>query len=209
MTVSRTSDVLTASLFADEYCGAGTRLIFYVRAGSVVSREFTAKDTHSPHGDLLVVYSKDRTIRDERFAEKTTVLLGFEAPSFTHGTDLILPFRANADLRSSLAAGSKKSDGQQALVPDKVLSKLKNRSDVPQVRYVSSDGIGSTLLVICDECAPLGPSIAEIDSRVDIVRRILASVRVYGGHAHCDSCPVVDRARTNVRLHREILCRYP
>ena len=133
VTVSSTSNVLTAGLFADEYCGAGTSLIFYVRAGSVVSREFTAKDTHSPHGDLLVVYSKDRTIRDETFAKQTTVLLGFEAPSFTHGTDLILPSRANADLRSTLAVGSRKKDGQQALVPDEVLSKLKDRSDVPQV----------------------------------------------------------------------------
>lgn len=131
--VSSTANVRTASLFADEHCGAGTSLIFYVRAGSVVSRAFTAKDTHSPHGDLLVVYSKDRTIRDERFAKQTTVLLGFEAPSFTHGTDLVLPVRANADLRNTLGVGFEKRDGHQALVSNEALSKLEDPSDVPQV----------------------------------------------------------------------------
>lgn len=133
VTVSSSSNVLTASLYADDYCGAGTSLIFYVKAGSVVSRAFTSKDTHSPHGDLLVVYSKDRTIRDERFAKETTVLLGFEAPSFTHGTDLVLPVGANADLRNTLAIGSNEKDGQHALVYDDVLSKIKNLSEVPQV----------------------------------------------------------------------------
>ena len=133
VTVSSSANILSASLFADEYCGAGTSLIFYMRAGSVVSRAFTAKDTHSPRGDLLVVYSKDRTIRDERFVRETTVLLGFEAPSFTHGTDLILPVKANADLRNTLAAGSNMRDGRQAVVSE-VLSKLKDRSAVPQVR---------------------------------------------------------------------------
>ncbi|CAN0454983.1 unnamed protein product, partial [Ectocarpus sp. 12 AP-2014] len=51
VTVSGTQNPATASLFADQYCGAGTSLILYVKPGSVLSRPFTSKDTHSPRGD--------------------------------------------------------------------------------------------------------------------------------------------------------------
>lgn len=100
MTVSGTPDVITASLFADEYCGAGTSLILYLKAGSVVTRSFTAKDTHSPEGDVLVIYSGARGgFQKDQLARKTELVLGSPAPSFTKGTDLLLPVRANRDLR--------------------------------------------------------------------------------------------------------------
>lgn len=100
MTVSGTSDVITASLFADEYCGVDTSLILYLKAGSVVTRSFTAKDTHSPEGHLLVVYSGARGgFQKDELARETELVLGSAAPSFTKGTDLLLPARANQDLR--------------------------------------------------------------------------------------------------------------
>ena len=43
-----------AALWADVGCGNGTKLIYYMSAGEVLSREFTSKDTHSPRGDLIV-----------------------------------------------------------------------------------------------------------------------------------------------------------
>lgn len=100
MTLSGTSDVVTASLYADEYCGADTSLILYLQAGSVVTRAFTAKDTHSPDGDVLVVYSGARGgFQHDELAVNTEVVLGSAAPSFTKGADLLLPVRANQDLR--------------------------------------------------------------------------------------------------------------
>lgn len=131
MSVSGTSDALSASLFADEYCGEGTSLIHYIKLGSVVSRAFTSKDTHSPHGDLLVVYGKENTAHHGVLAGRTAAVLGFEAPSFTTGTDLILPVEANADLRAALAAGG---DAAAALAAINGVLKLGDLSAVPQVR---------------------------------------------------------------------------
>ncbi|CAN0480137.1 unnamed protein product, partial [Ectocarpus sp. 12 AP-2014] len=54
VTISSTQSPATAALFADRFCGAGTALILYVEPGSVLSRPFASKDTHSPRGDLLV-----------------------------------------------------------------------------------------------------------------------------------------------------------
>ena len=131
MTVTGTSDALSASLFADEYCGEGTSLIYYVKLGSVVSRAFTSKDTHSPHGDLLVVYGKESTAHRGMLAERTAAVLGFEAPSFTSGTDLFLPVEANADLRVALAP---EGDAPAALARIEDVLELGNISAVPQVR---------------------------------------------------------------------------
>eukprot|EP00752_Nemacystus_decipiens_P007288 g6521.t1 len=130
VTVSPTAEVLSASLFADEYCGEGTSLIYYVKHGSVVSRTFTSKDTHSPHGDLLVVFGTESTAHTGALAERTAAALGFEAPSFTAGTDLFLPVEANADLRSALAPGG---DDEAALEAIDDVLELGNMSAVPQM----------------------------------------------------------------------------
>lgn len=126
-----TSDVLSASLFADEYCGEGTSLIHYVKLGSVVSRTFTSKDTHSPHGDLLVVFGTEGTAHNGKLAKRTAAVLGFEAPSFTTGTDLFLPVEANADLRAALAPDG---DVEAALLAIDDVLEIGNISAVPQVR---------------------------------------------------------------------------
>lgn len=106
VTISSTQDAAVAGLFADKFCGHDTSLILYIKPGSVVSRSFTSKDTHSPQGDLLVVYSDARgSYQASQLARRTALVLGFEAPSFTHGTDLMLPASVNEDLRELLGLG--------------------------------------------------------------------------------------------------------
>eukprot|EP00903_Cladosiphon_okamuranus_P008109 g7816.t1 len=113
VTISGTSDLITASLFADEYCGADTSLILYLKAGSMVTRSFTEKDTHSPEGDVLVVYSGVRAgFQGDELARKTELVLGSEVPSFTKGTDLLLPVGANQDLRELVLRSEAESDPQ-------------------------------------------------------------------------------------------------
>lgn len=126
----------TSSLFADKFCGPGTSLIFYIQPGSVLSRPFTAKDTHSPRGELLVVYSDARgSVRDFDLARHTSAVLGFNAPSFTYGTDLILPVRANADLREELLLGVDVAEGEEDMEALRVIETFDDIS-VPQVRVL-------------------------------------------------------------------------
>lgn len=135
VTVSSTASALTASLFADEYCGADdTTLVMYVAPGSVFDRAFTSKDTHSPRGDLLVVHSSARaSYRDSQLARRTAFVLGSDAPppSFTYGTDLMLPIAANADLRRTMVSGNDDEAVRELMT---TLTELDDLSAVPQVR---------------------------------------------------------------------------
>lgn len=137
MRVFRTPDAMTASLFADQYCGDGTRVIYYVRPKSVTSRPFTSKDTHSPAGDLLVVYSDPKSHHhDVDLAQLTTSVLGFEAPLFTLSTDLMLPAGANHDLRELLTSEAdgnddKHDDTGRTTLED--LARFNDTSAIPQV----------------------------------------------------------------------------
>ena len=132
-----TEGPFTASLFADEYCGVDTSLIFYMNSDSVVSRQFTSKDTHSTHGDLLVVHGSAKvSYVDRELAKQTTAVLGFQSPSFTFNTDLILPVGANADLRDVLVSGQTNGEYQShgsALEGLRMFMNLRNMSTVPQV----------------------------------------------------------------------------
>lgn len=89
-----------SSLLADEYCGNGTMLIHYPNVGQIYSRTITSKDTHSPRGDLLVIFTDPSDLSEQNadIAQSTLSLLGFMAPSFVYGADLILPASLNADL---------------------------------------------------------------------------------------------------------------
>ncbi|CAM9164100.1 unnamed protein product [Ectocarpus sp. 6 AP-2014] len=128
VSVSSTQSVFTASFFADEYCGvANTTLIYYLKTGSVVSRSITSKDTHSPQGDLLVVFGKGHS---GDLADRTADVLGFEAPPFTTGTDLILPVGANADLRAALASEKTVNDAVGAIED---IFDLSDTAAVPQM----------------------------------------------------------------------------
>lgn len=104
VTIFNTSRVDLAALAADQLCGDSTQLIYYMAPGQVLSRTFTAKDTHSAKGDLLVGYaeSEETDMANIVRALATTRLLGFQAPSFTFGMDLILPAVTNAQLRNLL-----------------------------------------------------------------------------------------------------------
>lgn len=44
------------------------------------------------------------SMRDSEMARETMSILGFSPPSFTYGTDLILPVSANAELRQLLVS---------------------------------------------------------------------------------------------------------
>ena len=104
MEVSRSSKADLSALLADKHCGDGVELIYYMKAGSLLSRSFTSKDTHSPRGELLVAYSNGRGADHASRASSraSSILLGFESPLFTFGTDLILPSFINSELRDLL-----------------------------------------------------------------------------------------------------------
>ncbi|CBJ32724.1 expressed unknown protein [Ectocarpus siliculosus] len=93
-----------APLLADRHCGEGTKLILYMKAGELLWRTFTSKDTHSPAGDLLVAYSElDRVGQSRKNKALAAMLvLGFKSPSFSFGTDIILPVDVNRELRNFL-----------------------------------------------------------------------------------------------------------
>lgn len=102
--VFNTSRVDLAALVADHICGRSTKLIYYMTPGQIMSRSFTFKDTHSARGDLLVIHADVKLVDKLNIlrALATTRLLGFHAPSFTFGTDLLLPADINAHLRNFL-----------------------------------------------------------------------------------------------------------
>eukprot|EP00903_Cladosiphon_okamuranus_P009984 g9470.t1 len=132
--VSSTVSAVTAGLYADKYCGVdGTSLIMYLNRGSVLSRSLTSKDTHSPRGELLVVHGNARaSYRDSQLAKHTAFLLGSDAPappSFTYGTDLLLPVGANADVREQLLS----VDAEEMQAAMKFLEDLDDLTAVPQV----------------------------------------------------------------------------
>ena len=104
MNVINSSHVEHAALIADKACGAGTRLILYMDVGEILSRSFTAKDTHTPQGDLIVAFTNTEGSHAEcnRRATATSIMLGFSSPCFTFGSDLILPVEINQQLRESL-----------------------------------------------------------------------------------------------------------
>ena len=135
VTVHATEDPFTASLFADVYCGVDTSLIFYMKPGSIVSRQFMSKDTHSTHGDLLVVHGNAQGSSVDRvLAKQTAEVLGFDSPSFTFNTDLFLPVGANAALRELLVSSEEQGDALKVM---QGLTKTRHMSAVPQVKLPS------------------------------------------------------------------------
>lgn len=104
MSVVNASRVEFAALDADLACGVESRLIYYMSPGQVLSRMFTRKDTHTPLGQLLVGHVDVERVGEynARRSMAATCLLGYKAPSFTYGADLILPAATNADLRNLL-----------------------------------------------------------------------------------------------------------
>ncbi|CBN75425.1 expressed unknown protein [Ectocarpus siliculosus] len=98
------SPITLAPLLADRHCGKGTKLVFYMNPGELLSRKFTSKDTHSAAGDLLVVYAEVGRVGEAsiRRALATMSVLGFSSPSFSFGMDIMLPVHTNGQLRELL-----------------------------------------------------------------------------------------------------------
>ncbi|CAM9650691.1 unnamed protein product, partial [Ectocarpus sp. 12 AP-2014] len=104
VTIRNSTNVKYGALHADRICGKGTRLIYYMDAGEILSRTFTKKDTHTIHGDLIVSFTgaDDILPGSTRRAMGSTAILAFTSPSFTHENDVILPAEMNANLRAFL-----------------------------------------------------------------------------------------------------------
>ena len=117
-----------AALNADKACGSGTRFIFYMEIGEVLSRPFTVKDTHTPQGDLIVTFTDTERSHPEciRRAMGADILLGFSPPCFTYGSDLILPAELNGQLRGLLHA-------------NKVLEQVARRVKQPRPKAAEED----------------------------------------------------------------------
>lgn len=144
-----TSDAVSiSSLLADKYCDAeATQFIYYLNAGELLSRTIHYKDTHSPRGDLLVVYTEQEHLQEAGSAtngEATAAVLGFTPPSFTRGADIVLPSIVNQQLRDVLirSHGSKEDQGE-AGDDDYAARLLSGFSDV-SVQQVSK----STMMIV-------------------------------------------------------------
>lgn len=113
MSVINASRVEHSAVHADKACGPGTRLIYYMEVGEVLSRPFTPKDTHSPRGDLIVSFTDAESGHQEcdRRAKAADILLGFYPPCFTYGSDLILPAELNQQLRGIVRARTRDDKG--------------------------------------------------------------------------------------------------
>lgn len=100
---------------ADQFCGEGTKLIFYMEPGEVLSRTLTSKDTHGTNGKLLVPFTELERIDEGNMkrVKATSAILGFGSPSFSYGTDLILPAYVNQQLRSFLLSGRETQSGAE------------------------------------------------------------------------------------------------
>lgn len=157
LSISTTKNVRVSALLADKYCGDDAELIYYLQPGTLVSRPFSNKDTHSPRGKLLVVFTDGRgaDFATLASAQAASALLGFRVPIFTYGTDLILPSNANMDFRRLLSiVVPPESDGHHGY-PVSINTQMdfldEERISVPEVRITAlpplSWGASHSLLV--------------------------------------------------------------
>eukprot|EP00904_Undaria_pinnatifida_P009837 jgi/Undpi1/5984/HiC_scaffold_2.g01258.m1 len=58
--LSTSSNAQFSAYLADQHCGPGIELIYYMIAGFIISRSFTSKDTHAPRGKLPMEYTGGR-----------------------------------------------------------------------------------------------------------------------------------------------------
>ena len=117
LSIVNDTHVAYAPLMADKACGSHTRLIYYMGPGEILSRPFTAKDTHSPEGKLLVKQTTAEVVGGEhaRRSIGTTTVLGFHGLTFSHNSDLILPASVNAQLRAILRLAMAESSSKEVL----------------------------------------------------------------------------------------------
>ena len=104
--MTHSSDVKYSALNADLHCGEGTEQVLYLEPGTLLSRRVTSTDLYEPDegSALLVMYTAARRSDPwhRRYAGAAQRLLELNVPSFTFGTDLVLPISANEDLRTTL-----------------------------------------------------------------------------------------------------------
>ncbi|CAM9750544.1 unnamed protein product [Ectocarpus sp. 4 AP-2014] len=117
--VTNATSVEYAALEADRFCGTGTRLIYFMEVGQILSRTFSPKDTHTARGDLIVVAEEVHDVHIENAARAmgSVIVLGFATPTFTYGSDLILPAEINGQLRAVLGAKARLGAQTDAALP--------------------------------------------------------------------------------------------
>ncbi|CAM9496666.1 unnamed protein product, partial [Choristocarpus tenellus] len=107
VTIYNSTMVNYAELWADQMCNNTQSLIYYIEPGTIVMRDPLVKDVYSPLRELLVPWHEVDKVppSHQKRALVSSILLGFQAPSFSFGTDLILPRELNAEARKVLARG--------------------------------------------------------------------------------------------------------
>lgn len=156
MTISPSEHVQYSALLADRHCGDESELIFYLEPGNLLSRAFTSRDTHTLGGDLLVMYTEARRASpgESRFAKASGAVLDLGGgPSFTSGTDVVLPVSANTDLRATLTdeESSYNGGGEESPCDDAALIERLSRFPdvyVPQVCAIRSVFAACAFIVI-------------------------------------------------------------
>lgn len=116
--ITNATRVEYSALEADRLCGHGTRLIYYMEVGQILSRTFSTKDTHTARGALIVAAEDIHDIHIENAARAmgSVAVLGFATPTFTYGSDLILPADMNGQLRAVLGAKERQTAQTKAAV---------------------------------------------------------------------------------------------
>ncbi|CAN0197979.1 unnamed protein product, partial [Ectocarpus fasciculatus] len=127
VSVSNSTSVEYSALQADQFCGNGTRLIYYMEVGQILSRSILRKDTHTARGNLIVAAEEVHEVHVENAARAmgSVIVLGFAAPTFTYGSDLILPAEINGQLRTVLVANERRGKQKDAALDTDAENQMK------------------------------------------------------------------------------------
>lgn len=102
--ISGIPDIRLADLNADQLCGSEYNLIFHVPPGVYLSRTPLGKDLFDARDRVLVHWAEPAYLQatHNRWAEASEKVLGWAAPIFTHGQDVVLPAVLHSTLREFL-----------------------------------------------------------------------------------------------------------
>lgn len=118
--VVNSSHIDLSAMFADRACGNGTKLIYYLSPGQILSRPFSPKDTHNPKGELIVAHEELDFVSGDNVVRSmaATAVLGFHSPSFTYDAEVVLPADTNEKFRKMLRSSASATRGDSQPGPD-------------------------------------------------------------------------------------------
>lgn len=135
--VKETTDVRIAGLYADQMC-EGRSLIYYAPSHSMLIRPIYGKDVYDASGRVLVPWMDPRYIEDyyqKRSELDTARLIGWWAPVFTYGQQVILPAVVNKLTRELLQR-------RFMLEPHKLYTLLKESPQLDVVQIMCAHAYG-------------------------------------------------------------------